>query len=44
VGSCVLKVLDYVDERNEIWVVTKDGKLWAIPISLQANEQLSALA
>lgn len=33
--------MDYADERNEIWVITKDGKLWAIPISLQESEQLS---
>ena len=39
VGSPVLKVLDYVNERNKIYVVTKDGKLWGIPIPLPHNKQ-----
>mgnify|MGYP002803870850 CR=1 FL=1 len=38
-GSCVLKVLEYFDERNKIYVVTKDGKLWGIPIPLPRNKQ-----
>ena len=44
VGSSVVKFLDFVDERNEIWVITTDGKLWAIPIPLDVNKQLSVLA
>ena len=44
VGSSVVKFLDFVGGRDEIWVITADGKLWAIPIPLHANKQLSVLA
>ncbi|XP_028413928.1 uncharacterized protein LOC114536774 [Dendronephthya gigantea] len=41
VGSCVLKILNHVSERDEIWIVTKDGKLLAISIPLhQENKQV----
>jgi hypothetical protein len=38
-----LKVLDYVDERNKIYVITKDSKLWGIPVE-QTNQPTSSHA
>ena len=44
VHSPVIKVLDHIDVDENIWVITKDGKLWAISLTQSIQmEQLSTV-
>ena len=44
VHSPVIKVLDHIDVDEDIWVITKDGKLWVISLTQSVQlEQLSTV-